>query len=126
MSKRILLVDKTGVIKESMIKSFNTTDLYKKAGFKTNEGFKNYHSWNVEIVGKKYAITLYGKTTGMTPEVAASLQKSLLSPMVDKDSFVKQIAAARQASDLARRRQAAGAKALTVPLTIPGATEQNR
>jgi hypothetical protein len=69
---------------------------------------------------------VYGKTTGMTPEVASALQKSLLSPMVDRQSFIKQIAEARKASDLARRRQAAGAKAVTVPLAIPGATEQNR
>jgi hypothetical protein len=69
---------------------------------------------------------VYGKTTGMTPEVASALQKSLLSPMVDRQNFIKQIAEARRASDLARRRQAASAKALTVPLAIPGATEQNR
>ena len=66
----------------------------------------------------------YGKVTGMTPQVASSLQKSLLTPGVDTKGFANQLAAARKASDLARQRQGQAAKALTVPLAMPGATEQ--
>ena len=67
---------------------------------------------------------VYGKTTGMTPEVASALQQSLLTPGVNTKAFAEQLAAARKASDVARKRQATTAKALTVPLAIPGATEQ--
>jgi hypothetical protein len=60
----ILIVDKTGNIKESNVKQFVEEELYKKAGFKTNSGFHEFITWDVSINDKKYSITLYGKTTG--------------------------------------------------------------
>lgn len=56
----ILIVDKSGVIKESNIKTWVEADLYKKAGFKTVEGFEKVHEWTID--GK--TVSLYGKTTG--------------------------------------------------------------
>ena len=67
---------------------------------------------------------VYGKTTGLTPPVTSALQKALLTPMVDKDTFIKQIQAARQATERAERNKAAAARRLAVPLVIPGAREQ--
>ena len=60
----ILVVEKTGVIKEVSIKSFLQEELYKKAGFKNADGFKSVHSWTMEIDGKSTTISLYGKSTG--------------------------------------------------------------
>jgi len=60
----ILVVEKTGVIKEVSLKSFSQEELYKKAGFKTADDFKSVHSWTMEIDGKSTTISLYGKTTG--------------------------------------------------------------
>lgn len=60
----ILVVEKTGVIKEVSIKSFSQEELYKKAGFKTANDFKMVHSWTMEIDGKSTTINLYGKTIG--------------------------------------------------------------
>lgn len=60
----ILIVEKTGVIKEVNLKSFSHEELYKKAGFKNADGFKSVHSWTMEIDGKSTTISLYGKTTG--------------------------------------------------------------
>jgi len=61
----VLIVDKTGVIKETLVKNFLENELYKKAGLKTSEDFKYQTEWNIEdIGGKSYAISVYGKTTG--------------------------------------------------------------
>ena len=61
----ILIVDKSGTIKESSIKSFNEAELYKKAGFKTAEDFKLRSQWNIEELNdKSYSIYVYGKITG--------------------------------------------------------------
>jgi hypothetical protein len=60
----ILVVEKTGVIKEVSLKSFSQEELYKKAGFKTADDFKSVHSWTMEIDGKATTISLYGKSSG--------------------------------------------------------------
>jgi hypothetical protein len=60
----ILIIEKNGNIKSLSIKTFNEAELYKKAGFKTADNFKCAITWNVDIAGIKYAISLYGKTTG--------------------------------------------------------------
>jgi hypothetical protein len=60
----ILVVEKTGVIKEVSLKSFSQEELYKKAGFKNADNFKSVHSWTMEIDGKSTTISLYGKTNG--------------------------------------------------------------
>jgi len=69
---------------------------------------------------------VYGKTTGMTPPVASSLQKTLLTPGVTGKTFADQIKAARLAAARGERQREAITKGLTVPYAIPGATEQNR
>jgi len=58
----ILLVEKTGNIKPQKIQDTDFANLYKKAGYKTNEGdeFRQHTTWTVE--GKKVA--LYGKNKG--------------------------------------------------------------
>lgn len=61
----ILIIEKTGTVKETTIKSFDETELYKKAGFKTVEGFKCHTTWDIEeLDGKSYSISVYGKTSG--------------------------------------------------------------
>lgn len=54
----LLIVDKNASIKESNVKSF--TDLYKKAGFKSAEGFEKVNEWTIDTV----TVSLYGKTAG--------------------------------------------------------------
>ena len=60
----VLIVEKSGVIKEVFLKSFSQEELYKKAGFKNIDDFKLVHSWTMEIDNKSTTITLYGKATG--------------------------------------------------------------
>lgn len=69
----VLIVEKNGDIKESVIKTFSEGDLYKKAGFKTVAGFKMQATWTIDAddaaeVGESenapYSISVYGKTDG--------------------------------------------------------------
>jgi hypothetical protein len=79
MSTRILIVEKTGVIKESLVKSFTEADVYKKAGFKSGEGFERVHEWTLD--GE--TVVLYGKSTGR----AGQENKYDFPPPVDKILF---------------------------------------
>jgi hypothetical protein len=60
----ILIVDKSGNIKEVNIKSYNEEEIYKKAGLKTTDGFSIQTKWMVEINSQKHNILLYAKTKG--------------------------------------------------------------
>lgn len=60
----ILIIEKNGTIKSLNTKNLNEDDLYKKAGFKTSTDFECHTTWNVELGGKKYSISLYGKKNG--------------------------------------------------------------
>jgi len=60
----IIIVEKPGNVKALQFKNYDEAELYKKAGFKTNDGFKCHTNWTVEIESKKYIISVFGKTTG--------------------------------------------------------------
>jgi hypothetical protein len=60
----ILIVEKLGNIKAQSLKTYSESELYKKAGFKTNEGFQCHTTWGVDLGDRKYSISLYGKTIG--------------------------------------------------------------
>jgi hypothetical protein len=60
----ILIVERLGVIKQLNIKKYDEDELYKKAGFKSSNGFSIHTTWNFELNHKKYHISLYGKLNG--------------------------------------------------------------
>ena len=60
----ILIIDKNSVIKPYNTKTFVEDELYKKAGFKSKEGFAKHAEWNVTIKNTTSTVVLYGKTTG--------------------------------------------------------------
>lgn len=79
----ILIIEKNGTIKESNVKALEESTLYKKAGFKTDDGFKSYTTWDIEVNSTKYSISLYGKTTGR----ANQENKYELPPPLDNTLF---------------------------------------
>jgi len=79
----IILIDKTGTIKETSLKQYVEADLYKKAGFKTPDQFKLHTTWAIELETKKYSISLYGKTEGK----ANQENKYDFPPPIDKVLF---------------------------------------
>lgn len=80
MSRKILIIEKTGVIKELMVKVFDETDLFKKAGFKTAEGFERRGGWTMS---NGVVVSLYGKITGR----AGQENKYDFPPPMDKTLF---------------------------------------
>jgi len=80
----ILIVDKSGVIKTVSLKSYDETELYKKAGFKTKDDFACRATWNVEdINNKSYSVSIFGKITGR----ANSENKYEFPPPIDTTLF---------------------------------------
>jgi hypothetical protein len=60
----IALVEKTGNIKNLTVKDYNENDLYKKCGFKKQDGFLKHNEWTIKYMGHKYIVALYGKVEG--------------------------------------------------------------
>jgi hypothetical protein len=60
----ILIIEKSGNIKEVNVKSYNEEELFKKAGFKVTDGFVCQTKWNIEINSSKHNILLYAKSKG--------------------------------------------------------------
>lgn len=66
--KKVILIDKSGTTKEIGITDPNT--LYKKAGFKTSEGFDEQFVWEIVLDEVKYTVTVHAKKTGRVPKNA--------------------------------------------------------
>ena len=80
----IVIVEKTGTLKNLKWKVFNAEDIYKKGGFKTNKGFAQQTQWNIELKdGTKYYIKLFGKKEGR----ANQENKYDMPPPVDKELY---------------------------------------
>ena len=79
----IVIVEKTGVLKNLTIKEYNEEELYKKCGFKKADDFGKQTEWNVKIDGKKYLTSLYGKIDGK----ANTENKYDFPPPVDSTLF---------------------------------------
>ena len=60
----IIVIDKTGKVKETNLKEYNKNDLYKKANFKSTEGFLPQHKWEVDFNNTKHNIVVYAKKNG--------------------------------------------------------------
>ena len=51
MSFTGILVEKTGILKSIIIKDYKEEDLYKKCGFKKQDGFAKQNEWVVKFNG---------------------------------------------------------------------------
>jgi len=60
----VVIVDKTGTLKNTAIKDYKEEELYKKCGFKKPDGFSKQTEWSVKIDGAKYKISLFAKNEG--------------------------------------------------------------
>ena len=76
---KILVIQKTGELKNTNLNSVEVSSLYKKAGFRNDNHFAWRASWPV---GNKY-ITLYAKNNGRE----STINKYDLPPPVDKELY---------------------------------------
>ena len=63
-SLTIVIVDKSATLKPLTIKDYKVEELYKKCGFKKEDGFELQTEWSVKIDGQKYVVQMYGKLEG--------------------------------------------------------------
>lgn len=82
---KIVIIDKSGTVKTVTIKDFAEETLYKKAGFKTGDGFALRQTWGAED-GLDHAIKLYAKIAGK----AGQENKYDFPPPVDSTLFFGQ------------------------------------
>ena len=78
-----IIVKKNGSVKCTTSKTLNISDLYKKCGFKSNDGFNCAHTWTIEFNEVEYKIQIYGKTNGR----AGSENKYEFPPPIDSTLF---------------------------------------
>lgn len=65
MSKiTILVLNKSGLISEVLVRHFNEEELYKRCGFKKPTHFGAQYEYLVSYHSKQYLIGVYGKTEG--------------------------------------------------------------
>jgi len=83
MTITILIIDKTGKIKELEVKNYDENELYKKAGFKSAEGFELQTEWGAEIKSKSFSVSIYGKLNGR----AGQENKYEFPPPIDNTLF---------------------------------------
>ena len=88
----LLIVEKNGNIKETKVKNLQVSELYKKAGFKSEEGFlEPVVSWprpGIDPFTLDYQIQVYGKTKGR----AGQENKYDFPPPIDSTLFFGNVA----------------------------------
>jgi len=77
------IVEKNGNVKCTTSKTLNVSELYKKCGFKSNEGFNCAHTWSITFNDVEYKLQVYGKITGR----AGSENKYEFPPPIDNVLF---------------------------------------
>jgi hypothetical protein len=60
----IIIVEKQGNLKTLTVKDFKEDELFKKCGFKTNDGFNKQTEWKVKYNSTKYYVQVFGKSEG--------------------------------------------------------------
>lgn len=76
----VLVIDKTGIIKEVSIKNYDEKTLYKKAGLKIDTDFKCQHTFEIN---KDYSISVFGRIIGKSNYV----NKYDFPPPIDNTLF---------------------------------------
>ena len=64
MVQTIVIVEKSAALKTLTVKDYKESELYKKCGFKNQEGFLLQTEWAVKLEGQKYLVQMYGKLEG--------------------------------------------------------------
>jgi hypothetical protein len=91
----ILIVERTGELKQLTVKQFDKTELFKKAGFKVADGFDEHATWQVKLDSGSYTVSLYAKTKGR----AGQENKYDFPPPVDTTLFFGNVVLVRWADE---------------------------
>jgi len=83
----IVIVNKTGSLKEQKVKNVKREDLYKKCGFRKTEGFELRHAWPVKV-SPIHVVEVYSRKTGK----AGQENKYEFAPPIDNDLYFGSVA----------------------------------
>jgi hypothetical protein len=61
---KIIIIEKSGAIQETDLKSYDDNELYKKTRLKSAKNFELQTEWGAEIDSKVYSVSVFGKTKG--------------------------------------------------------------
>lgn len=64
MNLKVVLVEKTGELRNLQIKNFEEDMLYKKCGFKVKLNFQKQTEWKIVMNNVQYTISLFAKSEG--------------------------------------------------------------
>jgi hypothetical protein len=80
-----IIVEKNGTVRHIPLSSnaLNVSELCKKSGFKSTDGFNCAHTWTIEFNSVEYKIQVFGKTKGK----AGSENKYEFPPPIDNVLF---------------------------------------
>ena len=76
---QIVLINKLGLLKETILKNPERGDLYKKAGFKKSENFEKRTTWSVQLDNEFVCVELWARDEGK----AGTENKYDLPPPID-------------------------------------------
>jgi hypothetical protein len=79
----IVLVDKTGSLKQTKVKDLTRDKLHTKCGFKKNDNFDSRTTWTINVAETKYTVELWSKDDGK----ANSENKYDFPPPVDTELY---------------------------------------
>ena len=84
MSLSIIIIEKGGSLKTLTVKEYNESELYKKCGFKKDDGFAIRTEWSkIKIDGRQYSVSVFAKINGK----ANMENKYDFPPPIDNDLY---------------------------------------
>ena len=84
MSLSIIIIEKGGSLKTLTVKEYNESELYKKCGFKKDDGFAIRTEWSkIKIDGNLYSVSVFAKINGK----ANMENKYDFPPPIDNDLY---------------------------------------
>lgn len=60
----IIIVEKPGTLKTTLVKDIKEEELYKKCTFKKPDGFVKQTEWSIKLEGNKFLVEVYAKEDG--------------------------------------------------------------
>ena len=84
----VVIVQKTGEIKQISVKSLQLSELYKKCGFRKSDGFALRHTWKSKLNGESLWISVFSRDSGK----ANTENKYDLPPPVDTTLYFGNLA----------------------------------
>ena len=84
----VVIIQKTGEIKQINVKSLQLSELYKKCGFRKSDGFALRHTWKSKLNGESVWVSVFSRDSGK----ANTENKYDLPPPVDTTLYFGNLA----------------------------------